>query len=165
MLFLLKFLSLQADTYDEEVERKMTISSHQIHNVLRTYGKQLRRGLRINRMKQIEAGHSGDKVQISSEAKRMQVVERVASEILLGFANPEDKLGEPQKEVLNTLNEEYGEPLSLAFHQESGKFAFAVLDRKTGEPVKSLIGEESEKMNSRLVEITENMVDQTMIKG
>ena len=50
----------------------MTITSNQIHSVLRTYSKQLKRGLRLNRIRQMETAGSVDTISISAEAKRKQ---------------------------------------------------------------------------------------------
>lgn len=141
----------------------MTISSQQIHNVLRTYGKQLRRGLQLNRAKQAESGEASDKVSISSQAKRMMVVERVAEEIQLRLADPSTSTGQVEQQILAGLSEEYGQPLRLGFDPVHGRFKFDVVDESTGETVKSLTPEETEQMNQRLVQITRETVDRTML--
>jgi hypothetical protein len=141
----------------------MTISSQQIHNVLRTYGKQLRRGLRLNRMKQAESVGTPDQVRISSEAKRMMVVERVAAEILLRLADPVNNKGEVEREIISSLNKEYGQPLRLGFDSEHDRFKFDVIDESTGEIVKSLTSEETMQLNQRLAQITKETVDRTML--
>ena len=141
----------------------MTISSQQIHNVLRTYGKQLRRGLQLNRAKQAESGEKADKVSISSNAKRMMVVERVAEEIQLRLADPSTSNGEVEQQIIASLAEEYGQPLQLNYDPVHGRFKFDVIDESTGETVKSLTPEETETINQRLVQITRDMVNRTML--
>ncbi|MEW5722980.1 MAG: DVU0524 family FlgM-associated protein [Thermodesulfobacteriota bacterium] len=141
----------------------MTITSHQIHNVLRTYGKQLRRGLRLSRIRSSETQPAVDKVQISSEARRKQVVQVVASEILLRLANGAQP-DEVADRVLSTLNQEYGQPLEVAFDEEAGWFDFYVTDPATGQ-TRKLEGEDKRNLNARLVNITETVVDATMLKG
>lgn len=143
----------------------MTISSHQIHSVLRTYGKQLRRGLRTAKLKQVDTSQAVDRINISPEAKRKQVVEKVASEIINSLANPGAESKEMEKEVIGALSEEYGRSLGLAWNQQNGEFTFNVLESESGQVVKTLDGEESEKLNARLIEITEDIVDRKMVKG
>ena len=140
----------------------MSITSHQIHSVVRTYGKQLRRGMRLNRIKNIEVSQAADKINISAEAKRIQVVERVASEIMFRLAEPAGERGKVEKEILDVLNADYGRTLDLSYNDESGRFSFAELD-EDGEVVRVLDAEESEKLNERLVKITEDVVDRTMM--
>ena len=143
----------------------MTISSHQIHSVLRTYGKQLRRGIRINRIKQVEAEQAEDRVQISSDAKRRMVVERVSAQLLMGMAGPGPRNEEVEEEIVSTLEEEYGQPLGLAFDTKNSRFKFNVLDAKNGETIRTIEGEEADQLNERLVDLTEKYVDRTMVKG
>ena len=143
----------------------MTITSHQIQSVLRTYSKQLRRGLRLNRIRQIESAKSMDKISISSEARRRQVVERVAAELMARLGGPGAADDDVAGRVMDSLSGEFGQPLQLEFDEETGRFDFDVLDEKTGAVVRRLEGEDKENMNSRLVTITEQVVDETMFKG
>lgn len=141
----------------------MTITSHQIHNVLRTYGKQLRRGARLNRVRQVEVGQLSDKISISPEAKRQQVVERVASEMIFRLAN-QDLRGEgAEKEILATLSREYGQSLNVTYDQSSASLSFNVVDTDRGDVIRTLDGEEAEGLRQRLVEVTHQIVDRTML--
>lgn len=141
----------------------MTITSHQIHNVLRTYGKQLRRGARLNRVRQVEMGQLADKISISPEAKRQQVVERVASEMIFRLANQDLRSGGVEKEILATLSREYGQPLNVTYDQSSASLSFNVVDTDRGEVVRTLDGEEAEGLRQRLAEVTHQIVDRTML--
>ncbi|MDY6850665.1 MAG: DVU0524 family FlgM-associated protein [Thermodesulfobacteriota bacterium] len=141
----------------------MTITSHQIHNVLRTYGKQLRRGARLNRVKQVDVGQIADKINISPEAKRRQVVERVASEIIFRLANQDLQGGGVEKEILATLSREYGRPLNVTYDQSSGGLSFNVVDTDRGEIVRTLDGEEADGLRQRLAEVTHQVVDRNML--
>jgi hypothetical protein len=141
----------------------MTITSHQIHSVLRTYGKQLRRGMRINRMRAAEAAAGPDRVKISSEAKRRQVVERVASEILFRLADPGDKRQGVEKEIVDRLSQAFGRPLELSFDHEQGLFKFHVVDADTGYVSDTVTGEDAERLQHILVDVTRETVDQTMM--
>ena len=141
----------------------MTISSHQIHSVLRTYGKQLRRGIRLNRMKNVNAAESGDRIRISPEAKRLQVIDRVASEILFRLSEPSAQWGDVEKEIMATLSKEYGHALALSYHAAKEVFQFSIMDEKSGEIIKALDDEEAAFLQNRLVEITRSVVDRNML--
>ncbi|MEW6263498.1 MAG: DVU0524 family FlgM-associated protein [Thermodesulfobacteriota bacterium] len=143
----------------------MTITSHQIHNVLRTYGKQLRRGLRLNRIKQADTSQPVDTIKISPEAKRAMVVERVAADILGRLADRSTGNTDVEQKVMDLLIKEYGRPVSLEFDEDKGRFEFNLLDSESGSVIETLAGEEADKLNSLLAQIAEQVVDQTMLKG
>lgn len=141
----------------------MTISSYQIHSVLRTYGKQLRRGARLNRVKQVSSEQPADKINISPEAKRQQVIERVATEILARLAEPGPHDEGIEKDILASLSQEYGQPLRLGFDQAGGRFTFSIFNADQGEIIKMLDEKESAILQEKLVEITRRQVDRTML--
>jgi hypothetical protein len=143
----------------------MTITSNQIHSVLRTYSKQLKRGLRMNRIRQMESAGSVDTISISAEAKRKQVVRHVAAELLFRLAESGLPADEVDEKVLGTLAKEYGRPLRIALDKETGHFDFEVVDEKTGEVLGRPTVDEKESLNHRLTAITEEVVDETMFKG
>lgn len=163
--FLLKFLTGQADTNDDEVDRAMTITSYQVHSVLRTYGKQLKRGLRLSRAKLAESSPSTGLVRISAEAKRNLVVERVAAEILKTLVAPGLESSALAQEVMSALSQEYGQPLELTMDKANGRFRFQALDPQTGQVQKELDPEESARLSARLTQLTEQIVDRNMLKG
>jgi len=141
----------------------MTISSQQIQSVLRTYGKQLRRGFRLNRMKAANAAESVDRIRISPEAKRLQVIDRVASEILFRLTEPNAQWGEVEREIVDTLSNEYGQALKLSYDSEKEVFQFGVIDEESGEIIKMLEDEEAAFLQNRLVDITRSLVDRNML--
>ncbi len=141
----------------------MTITSHQIHSVLRTYGKQLRRGFRLNRMKATNTVESVDRIRISPEAKRMQVIDRVASEILFRLTEPSGQWGDVEKEIVTTLSKEYGQALRLSYNADKEVFQFSAIAEETGETIKVLEDEEAAFLQNRLVDITRSVVDRNMM--
>ncbi|MFH1140015.1 MAG: DVU0524 family FlgM-associated protein [Pseudomonadota bacterium] len=143
----------------------MTITSHQIQSVLRTYGKQLRRGMRLNRIKSAESGQAVDKLDISPEARRRQVVERVASEMVYRLSDPEARTEGVGLEIVNELSQDYGQPLTMSYNEEEGDFEFMAVDSESGQIIDEVDPGEKEKLNRRLMEITRKKVDQTMVKG
>jgi flagellar basal body P-ring protein FlgI len=143
----------------------MTINSQQIHNVLRTYGKQLRRGIKINRIKQMESSESSDKIQISPEAKRKMVIEKVAAEILLGMTANVDTYQDARKELTDAISQEYGRSLDFEFDTSEGRFQFNVMDSAGENKLSVVQGEEADALSGRLIELAKEMVDRTMVKG
>ena len=143
----------------------MTITSHQIQSVLRTYGKQLKRGMRLNRIKGSDAGQKVDKLDISAEARRRQVVERVAAEMVYRLSDPEVRGEGVGLDILNELSQDYGQPLTMSYNQNEGGFDFMVVDSESGEIVGEVDPEVNQGLNQRLAEITRQKVDQTMVKG
>ncbi|MBF0530598.1 MAG: hypothetical protein HQK55_15285 [Deltaproteobacteria bacterium] len=143
----------------------MTISSYQVHNVIRTYGKQLKRGLRLNKTGSSGSGESVDKVNISAEAKRNLVVERVATEIMNALASQGRDASNMTEEVISSLSDEYGQPLEATFDKSTGQFQFQALDPQTGQVQKNLDKEDSDRLNARLTKLTEEIVDRNMLKG
>ena len=143
----------------------MSISSHQIHSVLRTYSKQLKRGQRLNRVKQTEGNSAADKIQISAEAKRLRVVEKVASEILGRMAENGGNGGEVEKGLVDKLSQDYGQELSLTYNREAGNFSFHVVSTEQDSETLELDAEETERLNNQLSEIAKDFVDRTMLRG
>ena len=141
----------------------MTISSHQIHSVLRIYGQQFKRGMGLAKMREADPEQSVDKIQISPEAKRRQVVEQVATEILGHLADSGSNAGDVEQEIMDTLSREFGQQLSLGFDETGGSFRFDIVDAEAGEISGSVDGEQAEELSRRLIEITRDTVDRTMI--
>ncbi len=141
----------------------MTISSQQIHSILRTYGKQLSRSARLNKVRSTEAEQTAEPVKVSAEAKRNQVVERVAAELIARLTNPEVQKDGVGRQVMDALQEEYGQPLRVAFQKSTGRFAFSVVDVEKGEVSGTVTGKDAEQLERRLVEITRQIVDSNML--
>ena len=140
----------------------MTITTYEINNVLRTYGKQLRRGVRLNKIRQDES-QQADQINISPEAKRQTVVEQVAAEIIFRMAASDRKEGGVEQEILRAVSNEYGQPLNVTFDRATESFEFHVVDTEKGEVVKTLAPEESASLNHRMTELARQIVDRTLL--
>jgi hypothetical protein len=114
-------------------------------------------------MKQAEAGQNADKIKISSEAKRMQVVDRVSSEILFRLADPAAERAEVDEQIVSALSEEYGQPLHLSFDESKGSFKFQTLTADKIDITGTIEGDEADGLQQRLVEITKEYVNRTML--
>jgi len=137
----------------------MVISAYQVNNVLRVYGDQLRHNRILSRPKNTNA-HSPDKINISAEAKRRAVIDKVATTIVdrITQNGPHDNI---EKEVFEKLENEYGGHLAIA-KKSPTDLIFKEID-ENGETVNSLSIEDSKFLSYKLEEITKNTVDENMM--
>jgi len=136
----------------------MVISSYQVNNVLRVYGDQLRQGKTSKRIG--EPPHSTpDRIEISGDAKRKVLVDRIASKIVDRILSdgPHDEV---EKQVFRKLQDDYGAPLTVS-PEQTQDFVFKVIDEK-GETLHSLSIEDSSFLTQKLKEITTETVNKNM---
>ncbi|MBW1741197.1 MAG: hypothetical protein JRJ42_08710 [Deltaproteobacteria bacterium] len=138
----------------------MTISTYQIHNVLRAYGKQLSQTRRLSGNKKVPEPNRADRINISSEARRKAVIDKVTSDIINKIIHdgPRDDM---TREVFEQLEDEYGNKLSVK--EEDTEMVFKVIDKEKGEVTKTLSIEDSKLLKDRLEEITKDKVSNHMI--
>ncbi|MBW2061036.1 MAG: hypothetical protein JRI95_05655 [Deltaproteobacteria bacterium] len=141
----------------------MTVTLSQIQKVMQVYGKQVRKGVRLKQGSAAEQSKPADQLRVSAEVKRKQVVERVASEIIIHLINGNFQAGGVENEIMTRLSREYGEPLNLSQDIASGQLIFHTVDHERGEIIQTLDNRESGKLAQRMIEITREMVDQTML--
>ena len=145
----------------------MAITSYQVQNILRTYAKQLSRGQRLARSRAASGPAPSDQVNISIEARRKQVIEKITAEIVsnIGYRLPGlgGSLGGVEEMALKQLSLEYGQPLDLGQDGASGEITFRVLDPQSGEVVQELGSEESNRLQERLFAITQDIIDRNMV--
>ena len=138
----------------------MNISTYQIHNVLRAYGKQLSQSRRLLNDKSIAGPKRMDRISISAQARRKAVIDKVTSDIVnrIVHEGPGDDVAQ---EVFKELEGEYGDNLSVK--KRDSELVFKVIDKENGEVTKTLSIEDSEFLKNRLEEITKSKVDDQMI--
>ena len=138
----------------------MNISTYQIHNVLRAYGKQLSQSRRLLNDKGIAGPKRTDRISISAQARRKAVIDKVTSDIVnrIVHEGPGDDVAQ---EVFKELEGEYGDNLSVK--KRDSELVFKVIDKENGEVTKTLSIEDSEFLKNRLEEITKSKVDDQMI--
>ncbi len=145
----------------------MAITSFQVQNMLRTYAKQLSRGQRLARQRAQSRPQPGDQVNISIEARRKQVINKITSEIVssIGYKLPGLASGwsEVEQRALQELSREYGKPLDISQDEVSGQLMFRVVDPNSGELVQELSQEESADLQERLYAITQDIIDKNMV--
>ena len=137
----------------------MIISTYQVNNVLRVYGDQLRQ----NRLSSEESSgdtRSPDKINISSEAKRKAIIDKIASDIVdkITRYGPHENV---EKDVFKQLEDEYGAPLAISKNTPTD-LIFKVIDGN-GETMNALSIEDSKFLRYKLEEITRDVVDKNMM--
>ena len=137
----------------------MVISTYQVNNVLRVYGEQLRQNRLADNEKSGDA-RSPDKIDISSEAKRKAIVDKIASDIVdrITQFGPHENV---EKEVFKRLEDDYGANLAVAGNG-STDLIFKVID-EDGETMNSLSLEDSKFLRYKLQEITRDTVNRNMM--
>ena len=141
----------------------MTITTSQIHKVLQTYGRQVRKGDRIRQEKLADQNTKEHTVKLSPEAKRNQVIDRVSTEIINRLINGDYKDGSIEAQVMDSLQKEYDKPLKISQDTQTGMPLFHVVDNEKGEITSTLESEEAGHVLQTLVDLTRNAVDKTML--
>ena len=138
----------------------MNITTYQIHNVLRAYGKQLSQSKRQQHKKGDALLRRTDRISFSVQARRKAIIDRVTSDIINRIINDGPHY-EMEQEAFGQLEDEYGGSLSV--NDEDSELVFKVIDKEKGEVTKTLSIEDSNFLKDRLKEITKSKVDDQMI--
>jgi hypothetical protein len=138
----------------------VTVNPFIVKNVARAYDQHQDAGRRIARFKKYmdHTGH-GDSISISQEAKRRQMVEKVAREIVdnligSGSANP------VVQDIRRQMTKEFGQ--EVVFRYPSDGSGLKIL-KKTDKGVAELTNGERDAFMQRLWEVTLNQVNETML--
>ena len=138
----------------------MHISTYQVNNVLRAYGKQLSLSKRGARNKNVMPPNRSDSITISAEARRKAIIEKVTTDIVERIVRfgPQDVT---EQEAFRELEDEYGN--NLVLEEDNGpELVFKVIDKDKGEETRTLSIEDSKVLKDRLEEITKTKVDANM---
>jgi hypothetical protein len=137
----------------------MIISAYQVNNVLRVYGDQLRQN-RISSRTRIGNNRTPDKINISAEAKRKVLIEKVSSGIVERITQngPHEEV---EKEVFHKLEDEYGAHLAIS-RKSPTDLIFKVID-ENGATMNSLSIEDSNFLRHKLEEIAKDTVHKNMM--
>lgn len=124
----------------------MTISAHQVNNVLRVYGERLRESMISNRTEDTDT-KIPNRIRISSKARRETIINDIISNILERITQFAPH-GNVEKEVFKTLENEHGKALAI---NEDGhkKLIFKEIDGN-GETINSLSIEDSNFLTNKL---------------
>lgn len=149
------------DNITEKELKALTAIPYQVSTMLRTYGRQVTTARRLARYRRsLQAAGAEDEVRISQEAKRRELVTRVAAEIVencivTGSDSP------IVAEIKAELEEALGYPLLFAYPPEEQEMQLFRLDAEK-EP-EELVGQEKAVVFKRLWELALEKVDETML--
>ncbi len=138
----------------------MNITTYQVHNVLRAYGKQLSQSKRLPHNNGAAGQRRADRISISVQARRKTIIDKVTSDIVNRIIHDGPR-EEMEQEAFKQLEDEYGN--SLLVKNENSELIFKVIDKEKGEVTKTLSIEDSRFLKDRLEEITKSKVDDQMI--
>jgi len=138
----------------------MVVQPVDVRLMLRTYGKQLTSAKRLARFKRALAlSGAQDMVSISREARRKELVERIAQEVIENLlVNGQDN--PVVTRVLADLEQELGERVRFDYPLDGGEVQIL---RLTPEGPQEIIPDEKMRIMRRLWEITLSNVDDTML--
>jgi hypothetical protein len=138
----------------------MLIPSHQIHNVLKVYSKQLSQTRMLERQKELDRKQPMDNVNISAEAKRQSIIDKVAADIVerITQSGPQDDV---EKGIIDKLEGELGKSVSFNSRRED-KFVFNVINSNNEKTTNTLEVENSMFLIKRLEQLAKEAVDKNM---
>ncbi|MBE1423804.1 hypothetical protein H4684_000425 [Desulfomicrobium macestii] len=131
-----------------------------VKNVMRTYDQHQEAGRRIARFKKyMDRAGQEDSVSISKEAKRRQLVEKVAGEIVNNLIGS-DTTNPVVREIKTQMAKEFGQ--DVLFRYPSDGSGLQIL-KKTDQGVAELTNGEKDAFMRRLWEIALTRVNETML--
>jgi hypothetical protein len=138
----------------------VTVNPFLVKNVVRTYDQHQDTGRRIARFKKyMDRAGQGDSVSISMEAKRRQLVEKVAREIVDNLIGS-DSTNPVVRDIKQQLMKEFGG--DMVFRYPSDGSGLQIL-RKGENGVAELTNGEKDAFMRRLWEIALSRVNETML--
>ncbi len=137
----------------------MQIPSHQIHNVLKVYSKQLSQARILDRQKALFQPSAADKINISAEGKRQAIIDRVAADLVerITQSGPQDKV---EQEIVDKLENELGQP--VRFNGTGNQFIFNVVDQNNEKTINTVEVDDPEYLVRRLEQLAKEAVDKNM---
>lgn len=138
----------------------MHIPSHQIHNVLKVYSKQLSQTRMLERQKELDRKQPMDNVNISAEAKRQSIIDKVAADIVerITGSGPQDDV---EKGIVDKLEGELGQSVTFSSRRQD-KFTFNVINGNNEKTTNTLEIENSMFLIKRLEQLAKEAVDKNM---
>jgi hypothetical protein len=133
----------------------MAISAHQVSNVLRVYGEQLRQSMISNQPEGTDT-NTLDRIDISQKIGGVTIIEDITSNILgrINYFGPHNNA---EKEISKKLGSEHGK--SLAINEDRhNELIFKEIDGN-GETINSISIEDSKFLTNKLKDIKKKTVE------
>jgi len=138
----------------------VTLNPFLVKTVVRTYDQHQDTGRRIARFKKyMDRAGQGDSVSISREAKRRQLVEKVAGEIVDNLIGS-DSSNPVVNDIKQQLTKEFGQDLVFRYPSDGGGLQIL---KKTDQGVAELTNGEKDAFMRRLWEVSLSRVNETML--
>lgn len=133
----------------------MAISAHQVNNVLRVYGDQLRLSMISNRPEDIDIS-APDRIGISAKVRRETIIDDIASNIIEKIikSGSQDNV---EKEELKTRESEHLTPMVMNDEDRHRELIFKEIDGND-ETINSLSVENSKFLTNKLSVITKKTI-------
>jgi hypothetical protein len=143
----------------------MTVTTHNVRDVMRTYGRQVSRGRRLRSSRtQAIPPELTDQVKLSAEVRRRSVIETIAGQIVDNLTSHQPGLEKGvERQALEQLSQEVGYPLDVVEDEQTGQLAFVVVKPDTGEVAAMLTAEDSARLTDRLYQIISRTIDRNMV--
>jgi len=139
----------------------MIITDIHVQQVLKAYSRQLSSRPRLSNREKVDRNLSQkDQVTLSTESKKMWIVDKIAKEIISQMARGGEHT-ETAKEIINRLSQEYGQPLEI-ISDESNGIIFKVLGGEKDDKNLSLSPSENKRLQERLFDITKTIIYQQL---
>lgn len=137
----------------------MQIPSHQIHNVLKVYSKQLSQARALERRKVLSQQPGEDKISLSAGGKRKAIIEKVAADIVerITQSGPRDNV---DQEIVDKLENELGH--TIEFDKQNNNFVFNVIDKDNEKTTTAFQMNNTEYFMKRLEQLAKEAVDKNM---
>jgi hypothetical protein len=137
----------------------MQIPSHQIHNVLKVYGKQLSQARILDRKRAFSHPEPADKINLSAIGKRQSIIDKVAADIVdrITQSGPQDKV---DQEIVTKLENELGQP--IRFKEKKSAFVFNIINQNNEKTTSMLRTDDPDYLMRRLEELAKEAVDRNM---
>ncbi len=143
----------------------MTVTTHNVRDVMRTYGRQVSRGRRLRSSRtQAIPPELTDQVKLTAEVRRRSVIETIAGQIVDNLTTHQPGLEKGvERQALDQLSEEVGYPLDVIEDEQTGQLTFVVVKPDTGEVAAMLTAEDSTRLTDRLYQIISRTIDRNMV--
>jgi hypothetical protein len=139
----------------------MIITDIHVQQVLKAYSRQLSSRPRLSNREKVDRDLSQkDQVTLSTESKKMWIVDKIAKEIISQMARGGER-SETAKEIINRLSQEYGQPLEITSDEGNG-IIFKVLGGEKDDKNLSLSPYENKRLQERLFDITKTVIYQQL---
>jgi len=139
----------------------MIITDIHVQQVLKAYSRQLSSRPRLSNREKVDRNLSQkDQVTLSTESKKMWIVDKIAKEIISQMARGGEHT-ETAKEIINRLSQEYGQPLEITSDESNG-IIFKLLGGEKDDKNLSLSPSENKRLQERLFDITKTIIYQQL---